>query len=43
MTLLEAQVAKSNQYEKIIDMLQNPLSAKQDQPQQSVEKRTPAQ
>ena len=37
------QVAKSNQYKKIIDTLQNFLPAKQDQPQQSVERLTPAQ
>ncbi len=41
--LLEAQVAKSNQYERIIDMLQNFLPTKQDQPQQSIEKPTPTQ
>ncbi len=40
--LLEAQVAKSNQYKRIIDMLQNSLSTKQDQPQQSIERPTPA-
>ena len=42
-TLLEAQVAKSNRYEKIIDTLQNSLPAKQDRPQQSIERPTPAQ
>ena len=29
---LEMQVAKSNRYKKIIDMLQNSLTTKQDQP-----------
>ena len=42
-TLLEAQVAKSNRYKKIIDTLQNSLPAKQDQPQQSIERPTPVQ
>ena len=32
-TLLEAQVAKLNQYKRIIDTLQNSFSAKQDRPQ----------
>ncbi len=41
-TLLEAPVAKSNRYEKIIDTLQNSLPAKKDQPQQSIERSTPA-
>ena len=31
-TLLEAQVAKSNRYDKIIDMLQNSFPAKKNQP-----------
>ena len=42
-TLLEAQVAKSNRYERIIDTLQNSLPAKQDRPQQSIERPTPAE
>ena len=42
-TLLEAQVAKSNRYEKSIDTLQNPLPAKKHQSQQSIERSTPAQ
>ena len=42
-TLLGSQVAKSNQYKKIIDTLQNSLSAKPDQPQQSIERPTPVQ
>ena len=37
------QVVKSNRYEKIIDTLQNSLPAKQDRPQQSIERPTPAQ
>ncbi len=37
------QVAKSNRYERIIDTLQNSLPTKQDQPQQSIERPTPAQ
>ena len=41
--LLEAQVAKFNWYERIIDMLQNSFPAKKDQPQQSIERPTPAQ
>ena len=41
--LLEAQVAKSNQYEKIINMLQNSFSAKKDQLQQSIKRPTPIQ
>ncbi len=40
--LLEAQIVKSNQYEKIIDMLQNSLPIKHDQPQQSIKRLTPA-
>ena len=42
-TLFKAQVAKSNQYKKIIDTLQNSLPAKQNRPQQSIERPTPAQ
>ena len=42
-TLLEAQVAKSNWYKKIIDMLQNSFFAKKDQPQQSIKRPTLAQ
>ena len=42
-TLLEAQVAKSNRYEKIIDTLQNSFPAKKDQLQQSIERPTPVQ
>ena len=42
-TLLEAQVAKSNRCEKIIDTLQNSLFAKQDQSQQLIKRPTPAQ
>ncbi len=41
--LLEVQVAKSNWYERIINTLQNSLLIKQDQPQQSIERPTPAQ
>ena len=41
--LLEAQVAKSNQYEKIINILQNFFPAKKNQPQQSIKRPTPAQ
>ncbi len=41
--LLEAQVAKSNRYKRIIDTLQNSLPTKQDQPQQSIERPTPAE
>ena len=37
------QVAKSNRYKKIIDTLQNSLPAKQDRPQQSIKRPTPAQ
>lgn len=37
-TLFKAQVAKSNQYKNIIDMLQNSFFAKQDHPQQSIER-----
>ena len=36
------QVIKLNQYEKIIDTLQNSLSAKKNQPQQSIKRSTPA-
>ena len=42
-TLLEAQVAKSNQYKKIINILQNFFLAKKNQPQQSIKRPTPAQ
>ena len=42
-TLLEAKVAKSNRYEKIIDTLQNFFPTKKDQPQQSIERPTPVQ
>ncbi len=42
-TLFEAQVAKSNWYERIIDTLQNSLPTKQDRPQQSIERSIPAQ
>lgn len=38
--LLEAQIAKSNQYKKIIDTLQNFFFTKQNQPQQSINKLT---
>ncbi len=41
--LLEAQVAKLNQYKRIIDILQNSFPTKQDQPQQSIGRLTPAQ
>ena len=42
-TLLEAQIAKSNRYKKFIDTLQNSFPAKKDQLQQSIKRPTPVQ
>lgn len=41
--LLKVQIVNSNRYEKMIDLLQNSLPAKKDQPQQSIKRNTPAQ
>ena len=42
-TLLKMQVAKSNCYKKMIDMLQNSLFTKKNQPQQLIKRSIPAQ